>query len=94
MHMIGGSVEDYRVRLIQIAFDLATAGTGRIDPGAQAAFLRQFRTIYRHLAATVETSAGGVEPSPMMGMDPFMRTPAQVQELLDSTDAGIEELGR
>jgi hypothetical protein len=35
-----------------------------------------------------------VEPNPMMGMDPFMRTPAQVQELLDTTDAGIEGLGR
>ena len=87
-------MEDYRVRLIQIAFDLATAGTGRIEPGAQAAIQRKFRTIDRHLAATVETSTGGVEPNPMMGMDPFMRTPAQVQELLDTTDASIEELGR
>ena len=86
-------MDDYHSRLIQIAFDLATGGTGRVEPGEQVAFLRRFRTIYRHLAVTVETSGGGTEPNPMMGMDPFMRTPAQVQELLDRSDASLDALG-
>jgi hypothetical protein len=29
----------------------------------------------------------------MMGMDPFMRTPEQVTELLDRTEANVRELG-
>ncbi len=87
-------MEDYRVKLIQTAFDLATAGTGRVDPGDEGRFLRRFRTIYRHLAATVETSGVGLEPNPMMGMDPFGRTPAQVQDLLDRTEANLNELDR
>ena len=30
----------------------------------------------------------------MMGMDPFMRTPAQVKDLLDRSDANLNELDR
>jgi hypothetical protein len=88
-------VEDYKVKLIQIAYDLAMAGTGgAVAAGDEARFLRRFRTLYQHLAATVETSGGGVEPNPMMGMDPFMRTPSQVKDLLDRSDANLNELDR
>jgi hypothetical protein len=80
-------MEDYRVRLIEIASELAGS---RSDP---AAFLRRFRTYYQHLAVSVETSTGGSTVNPMMGMDPFMRTPEQVTELLDRTEANVRELG-
>jgi hypothetical protein len=83
-------MEDYRVRLIDIARDLAGGSTGD-----EEGFLRRFRTFYQHLAVTVETTAGGTNINPMaMGMDPFMRTPEQVTELLDRTDANLRELGR
>ena len=83
-------MEDYRSKLIDIARDLAGASAGD-----EEGFLRRFRTFYQHLAVTVETSGGGTNVNPMMnmGMDPFMRTPEQVTELLDRTDANLRELG-
>ncbi len=84
-------MEDYRVKLIDIARELAGPSVGD-----EEGFLRRFRTFYQHLAVTVETSAGGTAINPMamnMGMDPFMRTPEQVTELLDRTDANLRELG-
>jgi hypothetical protein len=86
-------MEDYRIRLIDIARELALLGTGTpLSAGDEARFLRRFRTIYQHLATTVETSGGGVTPSPMMGMDPFGRTPEQVRDLLDRSEANLTEL--
>jgi hypothetical protein len=83
-------MEDYRSKLIEIARELAGSSAGD-----EVGFLRRFRTFYQHLAVTVETSAGGTNMNPMaMGMDPFMRTPEQVTELLDRTDANLRELGR
>lgn len=85
-------MEDYRVRLIDIARELSGPSVGD-----EEGFLRRFRTFYQHLAVTVETSGGGTNINPMtmgMGMDPFMRTPEQVTELLDRTDANLRELGR
>lgn len=86
-------MEDYRVRLIEIARELALLGTGSpMGPGDEARFLRRFRTIFQHLATTVETSGGGMVPNPMMGMDPFGRTPEQVRDLLDRSEANLTEL--
>jgi len=83
-------MEDYRSKLIDIARELAGASTGD-----EEGFLRRFRTYYQHLAVTVETSGGGTNINPMaMGMDPYMRTPEQVTELLDRTDANLREMGR
>jgi hypothetical protein len=88
-------MEDYRVKLIQIAYDIATATTnGSVAAGDEARFLRRFRTVYQHLAVSVETTGGGVEPNPMMGMDPFGRTPTQVTDLLERSDANLNELDR
>jgi hypothetical protein len=33
-------------------------------------------------------------PNPMMGMDPFMRSPDQVRDLIDRSDANLSELER
>ena len=83
-------MEDYRSKLIDIARELAGASAGD-----EEGFLRRFRTYYQHLAVTVETSGGGTNINPMaMGMDPYMRTPEQVTELLDRTDANLREMGR
>lgn len=89
-------MEDYRVKLIEIARELAGMPIGQgVSAGDEQVFLRRFRTFYQHLAVTVETSAGGTSMNPMaMGMDPFMRTPEQVTELLDRTDANLRELDR
>jgi len=51
-------------------------------------------TIYQHLATTVEKSGGGTAPNPMMGMDAFMRTPEQVRDLIDRSEANLSELDR
>ena len=80
-------MDDYRSKLIDIARELAGSTADEMT------FLRRFRTFYQHLAVTVETSAGGAQPNPMMAMDPYMRTPEQVTELLDRTDANLRELG-
>ena len=83
------SVDDYRIKLIEVARELA----GGVTAGSEEVFLRRFRTFYQHLAVTVETSSGGTTVNPMMGMDPFMRTPDQITDLLDRTDANLRELG-
>jgi len=86
-------MEDYRIRLIDIAREIAMLGSGSpVGPGDEARFLRRFRTVYQHLASTVETSGGGVIPNPMMGMDPFGRTPEQVRDLLDRSEANLTGL--
>jgi len=80
-------MDDYRSKLIDMARELA----GSTDD--ETSFLRRFRTFYQHLAVSVETSGGGAIPNPMMSMDPFTRTPEQVTELLDRTEANLRELG-
>ena len=89
-------MEDYRVKLIDIARELAALPFGAgVGSGDEETYLRRFRTFYQHLAASVETSGGGTPFNPMpMAMDPFMRTPDQVTELLDRTDANLRELDR
>ena len=82
-------MEAYRAKLIDIARELAGGSAGD-----EEGFLRRLRTFYQHLAVTVETSGGGTSINPMaMGMDPYMRTPEQVTELLDRTDANLREMG-
>jgi hypothetical protein len=88
-------MDDYRNKLIDIARELAMLPFGAaVGPGDEERFLRRFRTYYQHLAVSVETSGGGSNPiNPMtMGMDPFLKTPDQVTELLDRTDANLREL--
>jgi hypothetical protein len=86
-------MDDYRVKLIDLAHELAQLGIGSsLGPGDEVRFLRRFRAIYQHLATTVETSGGGVIPNPMMGMDPYGRTPEQVRDLLDRSEANLTEL--
>jgi hypothetical protein len=90
-------MDGYQTKLIEIADELSRVGMGTpIGLGDEQRYLRRFRTIYRHLATTVETSLGGSTPNPMMGMgmEPFMRTPDQVQDLLDRTDANLREIER
>jgi hypothetical protein len=55
----GNSRDDYRVALIDIAREIAIAGTGatRISGGSdRGAFLRRFRAAYLHLVATIENA--------------------------------------
>jgi hypothetical protein len=88
-------MDGYQTKLIEIADELARVGMGTpIGLGDEQRYLRRFRTIYRHLATTVETSLGGSSPNPMMGMEPFIRTPDQVQDLLDRTEANLREIER
>jgi hypothetical protein len=88
-------MESYQVKLIEIADELARLGMGpSLSAGDEQRYLRRFRTIYRHLASSVETSQGGAMPNPMMGMDPFIRTPDQVQDLLDRSESNLGELDR
>lgn len=88
-------MEDYRVTLVQMAREIAMLPFGpSLSGGDEQRFLRRFRAIYQHLAITVETSGGGATPNPMMGMDPFMRSPDQVRDLIDRSDANLSELER
>ena len=72
----GSSTNDYRVALIDIAREIATAGTGRTRIGGsdRVQFLRRFRAAYMHLAATVEQSAS---------------TTPQTAQLLRGTDQAL-----
>ena len=86
---------EYQVKLIEIADELARIGMGTpLATGDEQRYLRRFRTIYQHLATSVETSQGGSIPNPMMGMEQFMRSPAQVQDLIDKTEGNLRELDR
>lgn len=88
-------MEDYRVALIQMARELAMLPFGAtLSTGDEQRFLRRYRTIYQHLATTVETSGGGTAPNPMMGMDALMRTPEQVRDLIERSDVNLSELDR
>lgn len=80
---------DYRAKLVEIAERLASE-----KATDQADFLRRFRTIYRHLVATVDGSASelGLGPFGPMPMEfPGMRGP-DVTKLLGETDQELESL--
>ena len=79
---------DYRVKLIEIAERIASDGAAdNLD------FLRRFRTVYRHLVATVDGTATdlgfgpfGPMPMEMPGMRP------NVGQLLSDTDEELDTL--
>ena len=75
----------YQVELVKIADRLATQGGA-----GEADYLRRFRTIYRHLAASV---VGVSMESGMMGMGmpPGFPQPNAV-EILQKTDQELDSL--
>jgi hypothetical protein len=77
----------YQVELVKIADRLASQGGG----ASETAYLRRFRVIYRHLAASVLALSieSGLSAMMMGGMGPGMVQP-NAAELLQKTD---EELG-
>jgi hypothetical protein len=81
---------DYRVKLIEMARDIALAGTGakEVSGGREVAFLRKFRAAYHYLAATVEATGASPFPPGMMG-ESYMRSPEQTRELLQRTEEGL-----
>lgn len=87
-----GPFGDYRGQLIRISEAIA-GRPGETDP---AEFLRRFRIVYQHLAATVETSLATSGMTPFGYPEPFPRSPDQiregVRELLDQTDQGLTKL--
>jgi hypothetical protein len=79
----------YRVKLIELAYQMAM-GSG----GSEADILRRFRTIYRHMAATVDgaMAEAGFGPFGPMGPGfPGMQAP-DTGKLLDSTEKDIDSL--
>jgi hypothetical protein len=82
---------DYHVKLIELAQNMALEGAAD-----QTAFLRRFRTIYRHLAATVDGATmdlgfGPFGPGVMSGM-PGMPGMPDVGKLLEKTDNDLGSL--
>jgi hypothetical protein len=77
----------YQIELVKIADRLASQG---VDAG-EAAYLKRFQIIYRHLAASVVglSLESGLPAMMMGGMGPGM-APPNASELLSKTD---EELG-
>lgn len=65
-------VDESRVRLINIAEQLALLGSGgKVSPGQEDAFLGRFRAAYDHLSATVFTSAGPVRRRDKADLPPW-----------------------
>ena len=84
--------DDYRVALIEIAREIATAGTGATQIGGgseRTAFLRRLRAAYLHLAATVEQSASTSPASAVL-----LRGTDQALGIFDPTATGQRALGR
>jgi hypothetical protein len=79
---------DYHVKLIELAQNMALEGADD-----QASFLRRFRTIYRHLAASVDgaTIDLGIGPFGPIGM-PGMPGMPDVGKLLEKTDNDLGSL--
>jgi hypothetical protein len=79
---------DYHVKLIELAQNMALEGADD-----QASFLRRFRTIYRHLAASVDgaTIDLGIGPFGPIGM-PGMPGMPDVGKLLEKTDYDLGSL--
>jgi hypothetical protein len=87
---LGGEMDPYlpyQTELVKIADRLASQAGG----GDEATYLRRFRVIYRHLAATITALSieSGMHAMAMGGMMPGMQQP-NAAELLQKTD---EELG-
>ncbi len=78
-----GEFVDYHVKLIDIAEQMA-----RQQANTYPEFLRKFRTIYRHLAATVDGVMAETGYGPYGGMP----TPPNVAQVLEETDKEIESL--
>ena len=95
------SHETSRAALIRIAREVAG------EPADAAAFLKRFRVVYLHLAATVDgasAQAAAMMPGPPGGWTDYAMSagmmPPQPEklregaaELLDSTDARLADLG-
>ena len=82
----------HRVVLVQLAEQLA-GKPGEMDA---ARFLRRFRAVYQHLAATVESSGANLAASAPFGApDPFARNPEELRqrarEWLEQTDGQLDE---
>lgn len=80
---------DYHVKIIELAYGMAVA-----EAGTDAETLRRFRTIYRHMAATVDGSLGelGFGPfGPMSGM-PGIQQPPDTSKVFEATDKELEGL--
>lgn len=79
----------YHTKLIELAYTMASQ-----DSPSDADTLRRFRTIYRHLAATVDgvmLELGQGPFGPMGGGMPGLQIP-DVSKLMDETDKGLEGL--
>ncbi len=79
----------YHVKLIELAYQMASA-----KATSEADLLRRFRTIYRHMAATVDGAMAemGFGPyGPMMSGMPGMRSP-DASKALSATDTEIGNL--
>jgi len=74
--------DDYRVTLIQLAKEIATAGTGSptVSSSHRRQFLELFRAAYLHLAATV-VSGGAV-----LQLNPSKASLAETEKLLEAFD--------
>jgi hypothetical protein len=82
-----GFAGDYHVKLIEMAQTLASDGAKDLPD-----FLRRFRTIYRHLAASVDGALAdlGAGPFGPMAM-PGMQVP-DVAKLLERTEGELGNL--
>jgi hypothetical protein len=79
----------YRVKLIELAYQMAMK-----SGGSEADILRRFRTIYRHMAATVDGAMADVGFGPFGAMGPGypgMQAP-DTGKLLESTEKDIDSL--
>jgi hypothetical protein len=81
--VVNGYPGDYHVRLVDLAEQIARQHT---DTYPQ--FLRTFRIVYRHLAATVD----GAMAESGMGMYAGMPTPPNVSAFLEKTDEELTGL--
>ncbi len=79
----------YHTKLIELAYNMAA-----FNSPSDADTLRRFRTIYRHLAATVDgvmVELGQGPFGPMSGGMPGIQMP-DATKLMDETDKGLEGL--
>ena len=79
----------YHTKLIELAYNLAAGGAKD-----QADVLRRFRTVYRHMAASVDSVMVELQQGafgPMGPGMPGMQVP-DVTKLLDETEKGLESL--
>jgi hypothetical protein len=80
----------YHTKLVELAYSLATEGAAD-----NADVLRRFRTIYRHMAASVDSvmvELGQGPFGPMGAGMPGVQVPPDIGRLLADTDKGLESL--